>query len=258
MGVLCVLPARLSSRRIPRKPLQRLAGKPLVEWAWLAASRVEAFDEVVVASDSEEVVACVRGFGGEAVLTDPGHRSGSDRVAEAASLLGARGDDIVVNFQADEPFVDGESVGRAVRAAFGAEVIATVAAPIRSEEEWRSPGVVKVVAGPSGHALYFSRAPIPHSRDEAPAFDGPDSPFLRHVGVYASTGSALERWTTAPESRLERIEKLEQLRALEIGMRVQIEVGPATEPGVDLPEDLERAARLLAEKTEGGMPPRGR
>jgi 3-deoxy-manno-octulosonate cytidylyltransferase (CMP-KDO synthetase) len=246
MGVLCVLPARLSSRRIPHKPLQLLAGRPLIEWTWKAASRVEGVDHLLVATDSEEIVACVTGFGGEAILTGREHRSGTDRVAEAARSVGAGELDTVVNFQADEPFADVSSVGRAVGAveADRAE-IATLAAPIRSLHEWRSEGVVKVATAEDGRALYFSRAPIPHPRGQTPTFGDEAATYLRHVGVYAHRLETLERWSSAPESRLEVIERLEQLRALEAGLRFHVEVGPPTEAGVDMPGDLERAARHL-------------
>lgn len=251
MGVLCVLPARLASRRIPRKPLQLVAGKPLVEWAWRTASRVEDFDRVVVATDSSEIVSCVSGFGGEAILTDRDHPSGTDRVCEAARSLGAADTDIVVNFQADEPFIDVSTVGCAVAALRTGEAeIATLAAPIRSIREWRSTGVVKVVVGEGGRALYFSRAAIPHPRGGRPDFASGEPGcehhcYLRHVGVYVHRLKTLQKWAAAPESRLERLERLEQLRAIEAGMAIHVRVGPATPPGVDLPEDLKRAAEHL-------------
>lgn len=248
MGVLCVLPARLASRRIPRKPLQLIAGKPLIEWAWRTACGVVEFDRVVVATDSEEIAARVSGFGGETILTDPQHASGTDRVCEAARSLGVGDDDIVANFQADEPFVDGPTVGRAVAAVrTGKAEVATLAAPIRSADEWRSEGVVKVVTGRGGRALYFSRAAVPHPRGRAPAFGSPEPRFLRHIGIYVQRLGTLNRWAGASESRLERIERLEQLRALELGIGIHVEVGPPTPRGVDLPEDLKRAAQHLAQ-----------
>jgi 3-deoxy-manno-octulosonate cytidylyltransferase (CMP-KDO synthetase) len=246
MGVLCVLPARLASRRIPRKPLQPLAGKPLIEWTWRAASGVAEFDRVVVATDSNDIVSCVSAFGGEAILTDRSHPSGTDRVCEAARSLGVGDADIVVNFQADEPFVDAPTVGRAVAAVrAGAAEIATLAAPIRSLEEWHSAGVVKVVVGSDGRAFYFSRAPIPHTRGGSPELASREPSLLRHIGIYVHQLKTLNRWANAPESRLERLERLEQLRALEAGIGIHVQVGPPTPPGVDLPEDLERAAKHL-------------
>lgn len=249
MTVLCVLPARLGSRRIPHKPLQLLAGRPLVEWSWRAASRIETFDAVWVATDSEKVARCVRAFGGTALLTRADHPSGTDRVAEVAARPEARAFDVLVNCQADEPFLDEEAVSRAVAiVAEGAAPLATVAIPIEDVEEWRSPSVVKVVTAADGSALYFSRAPIPCPREGEPAFgDAAEGPFLRHTGVYVFTRAALERWTTLPPSRLERTENLEQLRALEAGLRIAVVVGTASGPGVDVPADLARAQRWLAE-----------
>jgi len=252
MGVICVLPARLSSTRIPRKPLQDLAGRPLVEWTWRTARRVSEFDRVVIATDSPEVGSVARGFGAEVVMTRSDHGSGTDRVEEAAAKLDAGEGDVVVNFQADEPFVDVVTMGGAVRRLrTGTEAgpaipdIVTLAAPIGNREEWRSQGAVKVVRAADGWALYFSRAPVPHVRDGQPSFGGAGAIFLRHIGVYAMTRPALRRWSGLGESPLEAAEKLEQLRALEAGMRIHVEVGPVTEPGVDLPADLERAERVL-------------
>ena len=245
MGVICVLPARISSTRISRKPLQPLAGRTLLEWCWRAASAIRAFDGVVIATDSEEIESCARGFDAEVVRTRSDHPSGTDRVNEAADLLGAEEDDVVVNFQADEPFVDGGAIEGAVRRA---REVATIAAPIRAEEEWRSPAVVKVARAADGRALYFSRSPIPFSRDGSPS----PGARLRHIGVYACRRSALKRWAALPESALERAERLEQLRALEAGMRIHVELGPWTEPGVDVPADIARAERVLSSKEVRG------
>lgn len=261
MDVICVLPARLRSTRISRKLLLRIAGRPLIEWAWRAASRVSGFDRIIIATDSEEIRRCARGFDAEVMLTREDHSTGTDRVEEAATRLGASEDDIVVTFQADEPFVDAPTVEAAVRAldrgGSGPDVstpdVSTLAAPIQREEEWMSPGVVKVARADSGTALYFSRSPIPHSPDCVPGFGGEartdggrDGVFLRHIGIYACRRPALRRWSGLPESRLESMEKLEQLRALEAGMHIHVEVGPPTEPGIDLPADIERAERILA------------
>ncbi|MFQ5677950.1 MAG: 3-deoxy-manno-octulosonate cytidylyltransferase [Gemmatimonadota bacterium] len=246
MSVLCVLPARLGSERIPRKPLQMIAGRPLVEWCWRAAGRVPEFDEICVATESEEVVARVRAFGGQAVLTAPELASGTDRVAAVARLEGALHHEIVVNFQADEPFVPPESVSRAVRCvAEGEAGIATLAVPVRSDAEWRSEAVVKVVVAADGRALYFSRAPVPHRRGAEASGDGSRPASLRHVGIYVMRRRALEQWTASPPSPLEKLERLEQLRALEAGLPIEVIVGPPAEPGVDVPEDLARAERLL-------------
>lgn len=248
MTVLCVLPARLGSERIPRKPLQMIAGRPLVEWTWTAACAVPGIDEVVVATDSEEIAATVEGFGGTARLTRADHASGTDRVAEAGEASEA---DIIVNFQADEPFLEPEAVGRAIEAvAGGVREVATLAVPIGGEAEWRSDSVVKVVRAADGRALYFSRAPIPHPRDGGPDWSAPaderaSGPWLRHVGLYVYTREALARWVSLAPSELEGIERLEQLRALEHGLDIEVCVVPASHPGIDVPDDIARADRLL-------------
>lgn len=248
MSVLCVLPARLESERLPRKPLRVIAGRTLLEWSWRRACRAERPDAVWIATDAEAVARESRSFGATVVMTDPSHPSGTDRVAEAVAGERARSFEVVVNYQADEPFLDPGAVDRAVRAVEeeGAAV-ATLSAPLRSLEEWRSEAVVKVVRDAAGDALYFSRAPIPWPRGGEAEFEAAaDGPWLRHVGLYVFTRDALRRWTELPPSRLEEVERLEQLRALEAGVRIRVIVGPATEPGVDEPRDLRRARRLLA------------
>lgn len=241
MAVLCVLPARLASQRIPRKPLQIIAGRPLVEWSWRAACAVPGVDRVVIAADSEEIVEAARGFGATALLTSPAHPSGTDRVAEVAEADGA---DVIVNFQADEPFLSPESVATAVEAVTtGRRDIATLATPVSGEEEWRASSVVKVVRASDGRALYFSRAPVPYPRDGASPDTGGER--LRHVGLYVYTADALRRWVALPPSPLEEIERLEQLRALEAGMEIGVCVVPADPHGVDTPDDIARADRLL-------------
>lgn len=250
MTVLCVLPARISSERIPRKPLRQIAGRPLVEWSWRAACRVEAFDEVWIATDSEEIVETASGFGGQAVMTSPDHPSGTDRVAEVAARPEARSHEVIVNFQADEPFLEPEPVTRAVAVVREQDVpVATLATPIRDVEAWRAESVVKVVRDARGNALYFSRAAIPHRRGGPPDLPESGGIYLRHVGVYVFRRHALERWTQLSPSPLERLERLEQLRALEAGLNIRVVTGPPVEPGVDAPGDLRRAERILSSDT---------
>lgn len=249
MSVLFVLPARLGSERIERKPLRRIGERTLLEWSWRRACRARTAQAVWIATDDEEVAREARSFGARVVMTDSSHPSGTDRVAEAVNRSEARSYRIVVNYQADEPFLDPDSVDAAVRSVVDGEAeVATLSAPLRSLDEWRSESVVKVVRGASGEALYFSRAPVPWPRGREPDLTGSEeSPWLRHVGLYVFTRGALERWTGLPPSPLEEVERLEQLRALEAGMRIRVVRGPVTEPGVDDPEDLRRARRLLAE-----------
>jgi len=250
-GVLGVIPARLSSQRLPHKPLHPIAGRPLVEWVWRRVAGFALFDALVVATDSERVADAARAFGAPVAMTSEAHPSGTDRVAEVARLPAYAGFETVVNVQGDEPFVRRDHLEAAIRLVRdGGWDAGTVATPIRSAEEWREPSVVKVVRADDGGALYFSRAPVPHLRDGEP---GPDALaaglLLRHVGIYSYRRAALLRWVTLPEAPLERAERLEQLRPLAAGLRIGVALGAPAEGGVDTPADAERAARILASYT---------
>jgi 3-deoxy-manno-octulosonate cytidylyltransferase (CMP-KDO synthetase) len=248
-GTLGVIPARLASERLPRKPLLDLAGRPLVEWVWRRVSGMSLFDRVVLATDSDEVADAARAFGAEVAMTSADHPSGTDRVAEVAQSPEFAGFGTVVNVQGDEPFVRRDHLEAAVALVReGGWEVGTVAAPFVTVDEWRSRSAVKVVRADDGGALYFTRAPVPHPRGRDP---GPDDfaegLYLRHVGVYACTRDALLRWVALPESPLERTERLEQLRPLAAGIRIGVAVGERAEAGVDTPADARRAARLLSE-----------
>lgn len=246
---LVVIPARLGSERLPRKPLHPIAGRPLIEWVW---RRVNAFalGRVVVATDSEEVARACRAADAEVVMTSPAHGSGTERVAEVAARPEYGGADVVVNVQGDEPFVTAEQITAAVTAVRGGADVGTVAAPVGGLAAWRDPAVVKVVRGADGRALYFSRAPIPHRRDGEPAAaELAGERYLRHVGVYAYTPAALARWVTLPPDPLEEAERLEQLRALSAGMRIGVGLVTHAEGGVDTAEDALRAEERLRKMT---------
>lgn len=250
-AVLGVIPARLGSERLPRKPLHVIAGRPLIEWVWRRVSAMPLVDRVVVATDSDEVLAACAAFGGEAVLTSAAHASGTDRVAEVARRQGFEGFDIIVNIQGDEPFVQPDAVAAAVRQVTDGWDIGTVAAPVGSVQALRDPSVVKVVRNDRGGALYFSRAPIPHLRGAEPGpADLASDRWLRHIGIYAFTPAALRRWVALPEGRLERIERLEQLRALAAGLEIGVGVVASAEGGIDTPEDARRAEERLRREME--------
>ncbi len=245
--VLGVIPARLGSERLPRKPLYPLAGRPLIEWVWRRVRALEVLDRVVVATDDEAVEAACRAMGAEVALTSPDHTSGTERAAEVVARSDYAGYDIVVNVQGDEPFIAAVQVVGAVEQVERFDV-GTVATPVRTLAAWRDPAVVKVVRAESGEALYFSRAPVPHVRGREPTeAELSSSDFLRHVGVYAYTPAALRRWVGTPRVALEQLERLEQLRALAVGLTIGVGLVAETEGGVDTPADARRAeARLRA------------
>ncbi|MFW6201865.1 MAG: 3-deoxy-manno-octulosonate cytidylyltransferase [Gemmatimonadota bacterium] len=256
--VLGVIPARLASERLERKPLVRMAGRPLIEWVWRRVRTFDVLHRVTVATDAREVAEACRAFGAPVVMTDSGHASGTARVAEVASRPAFTAYDIVVNVQGDEPFMTEEAVAGAVERVRAGFDVGTAAAPLGTPEAWRDPAVVKVVCGDGGRALYFSRAPIPYPRDGAPsAAELASGRYLRHVGVYAYTADALTRWVELPPSGLERIERLEQLRPLSAGaLSIGVAVVEPVEAGIDTPEDVRRAEVRLQSSGESSTPSR--
>lgn len=248
MAFTVLVPARLASSRLPDKPLADIAGKPMVVRVAERARRSGAA-RVVVAADSESILRACESHGVQAVLTRADHPSGTDRLAEASTLLGLADDDIVVNVQGDEPLIDPELVDgvAALLAGRPDAAMATAAHPIDAVGEFTNPNVVKVVTDQQGLALYFSRAPIPWDRD---AFSRgiatlPQPAPLRHVGLYAYRCGFLRRFPALPPAPLEQLEALEQLRALWHGHRIAVlVVAHAPGPGVDTPEDLERVRAL--------------
>ena len=238
MSAVGIIPSRYASTRLPGKPLLPIGGKPMIQHVYERACAARSLDRVLVATDDERILSAVRGFGGEAVLTSPEHRSGTDRVAEAARALDI---EVVVNIQGDEPMLDPEPLDALVAAFAGRPdlEIATLAHPIRHAEEAADPAAVKVVRDREGYALYFSRLPIPFDRD------GTGAARWRHLGVYAYRKAALLRFAALPPAPLEQSEALEQLRALENGMRILVLPTDKEAIGVDTPEDLERVRGFL-------------
>lgn len=244
--MLGVIPARLGSVRLPRKPLQRLADRPLIEWVWYRMERIAVLDQLVVAADDPEVVETVEGFGGQAVLTRTDHASGSDRVAEVAERPEFRPYEWILNLQGDEPFLPLEAAEAAVRLVRSGWDVGTAAVRFENEAEWRSPSAVKVICGDDGGALFFSRAAIPYARQGAAGPGTAAGAALKHLGVYAFTRGALRRGTALPRHSLEEWEGLEQLRWLAGGLRIGVATVEAGEgPGIDTKEELVRAEELL-------------
>jgi len=246
-----VIPARHASSRLPGKPLALIAGRPMIRWVWERALESGAA-EVLVATDHDGIAATCRDFGAEVCMTRPDHASGTDRIAEVAARCGWEDDCIVVNVQGDEPLLPPALIRQVAELlVMHAEAdIGTLGTPIHALEEYLDPNIVKLVTRADGAALYFSRAPIPWHREGAPAGIGSQRLYagaMRHLGLYSYRVGALQRLAATPPCRVEEIERLEQLRALWLGMWIQadaaIEVPPA---GVDTPEDLERVSRLMA------------
>lgn len=250
MNFVVVVPARIGSTRLPRKVLRELAGRPLLQWTWQAACASGA-RQVVVATDSEDVVAACRTFGAQVRMTAATHQSGTDRAAEVARLEGWPDDHIVVNLQGDEPLMPPQLIRRAAQLldADAEAQIATLAHPLHTRADWFNPNFVKLVRDVKGHALYFSRAPIPWQRAgtsrEPPL---PDAGLaVRHMGLYAYRVGALKHFAALAPSRLEQCEALEQLRALENGLVIAVGVVDSEPPrGVDTEEDLALVAARLA------------
>jgi 3-deoxy-manno-octulosonate cytidylyltransferase (CMP-KDO synthetase) len=247
MAVYGVIPARLHSTRLPRKLLLAETGKPLLQYAWETACRAKSLHGVIVAADAPEIMTAVEQFGGRCVMTGE-HPSGTDRIAEVVrrELPDA---DLIVNLQGDEPELDPAAIDQlvALMQQHPTSEMGTLATPISKVETVLAPSCVKVVCAADGRALYFSRSPIPHVRDADPAavIASGASPWLLHVGIYAYRREFLLRLTQQPVSRLESLEKLEQLRALEAGATIRVAVVEHHTVGIDTPEDY---ARFIARR----------
>jgi len=238
---LVLIPARMAATRLPGKPLLDIAGLPMIVHVLRRATEA-ALGRVAVATDTAEIAEVVKAHGGEAIMTRADHPSGSDRIFEAAETLDPRREaDIVVNLQGDFPTIASATIRDVLPPLADPAVdIATLASEIHTEEEDRAPSVVKAVGTSLGgrrmRALYFTRATTPHG----------DGPRYHHIGLYAYRRAALERFVSLPPSPLEQQEKLEQLRALEAGMRIDITIVDTVPRGVDTPADLETARRILS------------
>jgi len=241
MSTLILIPARMASTRLPGKPLADIAGAPMIVHVARRAAEA-ALGRVVVATDTEAVAKAVRSHGFEAVMTRADHESGSDRIFEALTILDPAGKvDTIVNVQGDLPTIDPEVIGAALRPFEDRAVdIATLGVEIVRDEEKTNPNVVKIVGSPRSatrlKALYFTRATAPWG----------EGPLYHHIGLYAYRRAALERFVALKPSPLERRERLEQLRALEAGMRIDAEIVQSVPLGVDTPDDLERAREILS------------
>ena len=242
MRIVAIIPSRYKSTRFEGKPLALIDGRPMIQHVYERVNDAESISDVFVATDDDRIMAAVRDFGGKAILTSPENRSGTDRAADAAEKIGLSMDDIVVNVQGDQPLIDSRCLDTLTSPFLKNPDLkmSTLAFKIVNPRELTDPKDVKVVFDKDGFALYFSRSPLPCSRDNDRDFD-----TYKHLGAYAYTREFLEIYRNLPEGRLENIEKLEQLRVLEFGHRIKVMVTEHDSPEVDLPEDIRRVEEIL-------------
>jgi 3-deoxy-manno-octulosonate cytidylyltransferase (CMP-KDO synthetase) len=257
--VVAIIPARYASSRFPGKPLVEIAGKPMIEWVYERTRQAAGVGRVLVATDDERIAHAVQRFGGDAVMTSPSHPTGTDRLAEVAATLDA---ELIVNVQGDEPLIEPAAIDAALAPFAEAPmlVMSTLRCLIPSLDELFDISVTKVVTDRDDFALYFSKAPIPYHRDEWGAvtsmvprlrLSGGTAPVVgwRHIGLYVYRRTFLLEFARLPQTPLERLEKLEQLRAIEHGYRIKVVPTPYVSIGVDTPEDVAKVGRLLRGET---------
>lgn len=254
--MIAIIPARYGSIRLPGKMLLDIAGKPLIVHTLAQASKAAKVSRVIVATDEQRIFDVVTQNGGEAVMTSAAHQSGSDRLAEVAETLPEGS--LIVNVQGDEPTISPRTIDAAVDALIHDNTadMSTTCEKIESVEDLMNGNIVKVVTNDAGYAVYFSRSPIPHPRDAAMKYGGPDKAlneepkllllYRKHTGLYVYRREFLLKFAKMPQSRLEKIEMLEQLRALENGARIKVVEVEDPSIGVDTPEDLERVRAIVA------------
>ena len=241
--IIGILPARWGSTRFPGKPLHLIAGKPLIQHVWERCQRAEKLSEILVATDDARISQAVEAFGGKAVMTSTDHPTGTDRLAEAVTKI--PGATHILNIQGDEPLIDPALIDELAQALIDDPALhmVTAANPLAPADPAVSdPNVVKVVLKNNGHALYFSRSPLPYFRNSVPGLQ-----VLRHKGIYGYRRDFLETFVTWPPSPLEQAESLEQLRALENGANIRVLITDDTSPGVDTPEQALAIEQLLSE-----------
>ncbi len=232
---IVVIPARYHSTRFPGKPLALLKGKPLIQHVWERAKRAKNIERIVVATDHEEIFKKIKEFDGDCVLTSPYHKSGTDRVAEVVKEMDF---EIIVNVQGDEPMIEPILIDRVVETLNNEEVpMASIYEIWDDEKAFFNPNIVKVVLDKDNFALYFSRSPIPYSKNSGK--------FFRHVGIYGYKKDTLLQLISLPQSSLEIREELEQLRAIENGIRIKMIESKGITMGIDTPEDLEKIESFL-------------
>ncbi|MCD6255538.1 MAG: 3-deoxy-manno-octulosonate cytidylyltransferase [Deltaproteobacteria bacterium] len=238
--VFVIIPARFNSRRLPGKPLIEIKGKPMIQHVYESASRSSLPKDIIVATDDRRILECVKGFGGKAIMTKEGHPSGTDRLAEAASILNLGQEDIVVNVQGDMPYFEEEIIEEVASPLIrnSSLPMSTLAKEIEDPCEVIDQNCVKVVITKTGRALYFSRAPIPYDRDRTSPI------YYKHIGIYAYRKGFLDKYIRLPQTPLEVAEGLEQLRALEHGYPIQVVITRHKAIDINVPDDLKRIGAI--------------
>lgn len=241
MKILCVIPSRIRSTRLPRKPLLPIQGKPMIQWVYERAVGCKVLSEVVVATDSDEISEVIQAIGGKVCMTDPELQTGSDRVAAVAEHYPDV--DVVINLQGDEPFIRPQMLEQLVAPYLRGESpeMTTLAYPLDMETKYAEPGAVKVITDLNGNALYFSRSPIPYFRTQQKA------PVYHHIGLYAFRRDFLMCYKNLPKTPLEQVESLEQLRALEHGYKIRVCLTAQKTLEINTPEEYELAQQFQIE-----------
>ncbi|NVL90988.1 MAG: 3-deoxy-manno-octulosonate cytidylyltransferase [Desulfobacterales bacterium] len=244
MRIVAIIPCRYASTRLEGKPLMPILGKPMIQWVYEKAKQANILTDVVVATDDDRIYGCVEGFDGRALMTAATHRSGSDRAAEAAEMLGLKDEDIVINIQGDQPAFDQRCLSEVVSPLMDNPelVMTTLIYKITDPAELEDPNHVKCVFDKEKFALYFSRSNIPFDRDGSASFD-----IFKHLGIYAYRKHFLERFASLPQGSLEAIEKLEHLRAMEHGYRIKVVETRYDSKEVDTPSDVEKVEIILGD-----------
>ena len=237
---IAIIPARYQSSRFPGKPLALICGKPMIQWVYERTANVSCLDEVYVATDDERIKECVKSFGGRCLMTASYHESGTDRLAECVEVLGLDDTDIVLNIQGDEPLIEEQMILDLISTMKEQEDMGTLKELIVSKEDIENTNIVKVVTDIHNNALYFSRYPIPFNRGNIEQVK-----YYRHVGVYAYRVRFLKEFAKIPKSQYEKIECLEQLRALENGYKIKVKTTSSSSMGVDIPEQIQQVEQKL-------------
>lgn len=239
MRILCVIPSRIGSTRMPRKPMLPIQGKPMIQWVYENAARCRVITDVIVATDSEDIASLIRNIGGNVMMTDPAIRTGSDRVAAVAEHHPEA--DVVINLQGDEPFIKPRMLEQLVAPYLQGESpdMTTLAHPLDMQINYTLPGAVKVITDIHGNALYFSRSPIPYFRTEEH-----HAPVYHHIGLYAFRRDFLLKYQSLEQTPLEKIEALEQLRALEHGYKIRVCLTEDKTLEINTPEEYEQAQQF--------------